>query len=346
VAGATGQPLLFGCFTAQDALAGRAAIGADRTGTGTRLNVLAVDGVRAVAVAQGDRRWKLGVAGNLAQRYLPLRPEGIRLTLRRDAPGCATTVDPRLPRAIAALRARAAGAPPASLASALEGGRIAPDSARIAGGGDGVTWWIVPASFPGDTPCSPLGSACVIPFTSKPAGAPACATAEDARFGGEVIAGPLDGRVAIYGVVPPRVAAVRVTIDGVSGTVRVHDGVAGGVVTLPWHNGSGVGFTFIAAPDAPTVAVLNGTRRDGLATTTIRRLGRQAFRSGVVGTYDSQAVPRTRVLFAPGQRSDAEAVRRVLRVARVGPLDAHTRSLLTRGGPLADVVVVVGVRMR
>jgi hypothetical protein len=51
-------------------------------------------------------------------------------------------------------------------------------------------------------------------------------------------------------------------------------------------------------------------------------------------------VARSRVLYAPGHRGDAEAVRRMLRTHELAPLDAHTRGLLGAGRP--DVVVVAG----
>jgi hypothetical protein len=273
-----------------------------------------------------------------------------RATTPPAVPGCGATVDPRLSAAIPALRGPAGAAPPASLAGALEGGRIAPDAARVvgratrvAGGGEDVTWWIVPASFPTDGRCGALTRACVIPVTDHPVGAPACATARDASLGASVIAGPYDGHVAVYGLVPARVASVQVSISGVSKTAVARNGVVGGVFVMPWHNGSGVDFAYAAAPDAPVVAVFNATTSRGLGTRTLARLGRQAFRPGPLATYVSQAVRRTQVLFAPGARDTAEAVRHVLRAGYVAPLDALdplARDLL--GSRHIDVVVVAG----
>jgi LytR cell envelope-related transcriptional attenuator len=343
VAGAASSPVLYGCFRAADVLAGRAAI-REAGGPGARLHVLTPDGTLSVGVEQGTRHWSVGVGGNLAQRYLPLRPQGVRLTLVGSPRGCGIRVDPRLARAIAALRAHAGAAPPASLGDAVnvhEGGRIATDAARIAGGGDGITYWIVPAAFPGDTPCAPLRRGCVIPVTSKPVGAPACADARDARFGGGVIAGPLSGRTVVYGVVPDRVGRVRVTSDGRSGTVDAHANVAAGLLPLPLHHVGGVRFSYIAGPHAPVVALLNASGTTGLATTAGFRLGRQAFRRGIVGTY-AERVSRTRIEYAPGHAADAQAVRRVLLAGAVQPLDPAARQALTGSGPLPDVTVVMG----
>jgi hypothetical protein len=343
VAGTSSTPVIWGCFRAADALAGRAAI-REAGGPGARLHVLAPDGTRSVTVAQGSQGWDVGVAANLAQRYLPLRAEGVRLTLVGDATGCGIRVDPRLAQAIAALRAPAGAARPASLASALEGGRIAASAARVAASGGGVTWWVVPAAFPGDTPCAPLRRACVIPVTDHPVGAPACAVVGEERFGGSVIAGPYSGQVAIYGIVAPRVAAVRVTIDRQTHTVAASRGVVAGVAVLPWHNGSGVRFTYVPGPGAPVVAVLDGSGHPGRATSTARQLRGQAFRTGVIGTL----APRTRtsVLFSPGHQADAQAVARVLRIPVVAPLDAAARAALTGSGPLPDAAVALGQRMR
>jgi hypothetical protein len=340
VAGAAGQPLEYACAPVADALAGRAVVAAERTGTGARLSVLVPDGVRAVTVTQDGRSWDVAVTGNLAQRYLPLRGSRIGLTLRRDAPGCGTRVDPRLTRAVAALRARPGGAPPASLVGALEGGRIAPEAARIAGGGDGVTWWIVPAAFPSDGRCAPLRRACVIPVTDKPAGAPACATAPGARLGGAVIAGPLDGQVAVYGVVAPRVRAVRVTIDGRSGTARALHGVVGGVFPLPWHNGNGVRFTYLAAPRAPVVAVFDASASGRASLRARRRVVAAAFRSGLILGVRLPRRARTAILYPPGAGPLARSVRNALHAGAIAPLDARTRTLL--GSRAADVVVLAG----
>jgi LytR cell envelope-related transcriptional attenuator len=353
VAGESGAPILYGCFRAADVLAGRAAI-REAGGPGARLHILAPDGTLSVGVEQGTRHWSVGVAGNLAQRYLPLRPQGVRLTLVGSPRGCGVSVDPRLARAIAALRTHVGAAPPASLGDAVsvhEGGRIGADAARIAGGGDGITYWIVPAAFPDDTPCAPLRRACVIPVTSKPVGAPACADARDARFGGGVIAGPLRGQTVVYGVVPDRVARVRITAGGRSGTVDVAAGVAAGLLPLPWHDTGDVRFSYVARPDAPVVALLNATRVGGLATHFAGRLEREAFRRGVIGTYPgprSAACPpacrltRTRIEYAPGHAADAQAVRRVLHAGAVGALDPAARRALTGSGPLPDVTVVLG----
>jgi LytR cell envelope-related transcriptional attenuator len=341
VAGATSQPITVGCFTAADALAGRAAVAADRTGTGARLSVLVPDGVRTVTLA-GSR--EVAATGNLAQRYLPLPGDTVTVALHRGASGCAATADPRLRAAIPALRRAAGAAPPRSLVDATEGGKIAAADARVAGSDGGVTFWIVPASFASDRPCAPLPHACVIPVTDHPVGAPACALVSDARYGGGVIAGPYNGEVAVYGVVAARVGAARVTIDRQTRAVPAHDGVVGGVVVLPWHNGSGVGFSYAPGPHAPVVAVLNGSGTPGLATRTARRLRREAFRTGVIGTVAPHA--RTRVLFAPSHEADAQAVARVLRVAGVGPLDPAARAALEGSGPLPAAVVVLGRRMR
>jgi LytR cell envelope-related transcriptional attenuator len=136
------------------------------------------------------------------------------------------------------------------------------------------------------------------------------------------------------------VRGVRVTIDGSSGTAQASHGVVVDVFALPWHNGNGVRFTYLAAPHAPVVAVFNGTRVDELGLRTRASLERDGFRPGPVETYFDQTVPQTRVLYAPGRQPFAESVRHTLHAGTVGRLDAPTQALL--GSRAADVIVVAG----
>jgi hypothetical protein len=115
--------------------------------------------------------------------------------------------------------------------------------------------------------------------------------------------------------------------------------VVAGIFDLPWHNGSGVSFSYAARPDAPAVAVLDGSGNSRFARRTPGRMRRAAFRVVLAARLPAPAA-RTQVRFAPGRRAVADAVRTTLHAGRVGPLDAATRAGLNGGR--ADVVVVVG----
>lgn len=88
------------------------------------------------------------------------------------------------------------------------------------------------------------------------------------------------------------------------------------------------------------VAVLNGTVSPGLASTKADQIATVGFKRDNISTGNNtdQQRGQSSVLFAAGARRQATAVARVLKVSKVEPLDADTRSLAND----ADVVVILG----
>ena len=334
VFGDAGEPLLWRCFTQAEALAGRAWMVGDRTSAGARLVGFVPDGVAAVSVDAGGRQVRIGVADNLAMRYLDIPADGrIRVRLERSRPQCAPTASPAVLRSVAAFGTGAAGSPPPQVDAAREGGRIDAQTARLLAEGGGVAWWLVAASWPQDDACAPPDRACVVPVVASGyGGVPACTRPRHLPFRWTVIAGPiLDSRVSVFGVVPPRVAEARVTAGGERATVVARDGVLAAVLprAARWRDTGGVRIRYVPAPDAPRVALRRAPR---LAPSLLGRLHRAAFNISDV-IEGGPPIARTKVLYAPGHREDAEAVRRLLRVHRIAAADRELTG---------DVVVVVG----
>jgi hypothetical protein len=88
-----------------------------------------------------------------------------------------------------------------------------------------------------------------------------------------------------------------------------------------------------------SVAVLNGTTINGLASTVAKRLSQAGFGSGPTANYTDQARSASVVFYAAsGSRREAFDVAKVLDISDVQPIIDAARQL----APGADVVVVVG----
>jgi hypothetical protein len=92
-----------------------------------------------------------------------------------------------------------------------------------------------------------------------------------------------------------------------------------------------------------TVAVLNGTPVAGLGKRVADKLDAAGFEQGAVTNASDQARSATIVSFLPGNRSEAESVRKVLKVSGVEPMDPTTKAIAcVPPNPCPPVVVTVG----
>jgi hypothetical protein len=87
-----------------------------------------------------------------------------------------------------------------------------------------------------------------------------------------------------------------------------------------------------------TVAVLNGTTVNGLASNIGTKLEQQGFQVGNEDNSNQGQVNESVVLFRPGKSREAALVRRRLKLTQIEPADQQ--SLAQSGG--ADVIVVLG----
>jgi hypothetical protein len=91
-------------------------------------------------------------------------------------------------------------------------------------------------------------------------------------------------------------------------------------------------------PGDVSVAVLNGTTTNFLASTYGRKLQSLGFNVGNEANANQGQVNETVVLFKPGKSAEAAVVRRKLGVTQIEPADQQA---LSQGGG-ADVIVVLG----
>jgi hypothetical protein len=94
----------------------------------------------------------------------------------------------------------------------------------------------------------------------------------------------------------------------------------------------------VIKPADVSVAVLNGTTTNFLASTYGRKLQAFGFNVGNEANANQGQVAETVVLFKPGKSAEASLVRRKLGVTQTEPAD---QTALSQGGG-ADVIVVVG----
>jgi hypothetical protein len=94
----------------------------------------------------------------------------------------------------------------------------------------------------------------------------------------------------------------------------------------------------VVKPADVSVAVLNGTTVNGLASNIGTKLEQQGFQVGNEDNSNQGQVNESVVLFKPGRSREAALVRRRLRLTQIEPADQQ--SLSQSGG--ADVIVVLG----
>jgi len=87
-----------------------------------------------------------------------------------------------------------------------------------------------------------------------------------------------------------------------------------------------------------TVAVLNGTTVNGLASGVADKITQSGFKKGSVTNAADQQTVETTVLYDSGERAAGREVARVLKVSAIKPIDAGTRAIAGN----AQVVVLVG----
>lgn len=239
----------------------------------------------------------------------------------------------------------AGGVPPAIRASG------ATAHARVWGGGDGITYWVVPRLR-----CDGADedAVCVVPLFDEEAGSEGAGGSACSRLGETSwIHFPLrDGGAAVAGIAPPGAgqARVRVREGGHTQRFAVRDGVWGG--TLDGYRPRGevgsldVDFD-VPKYATPSVAVLNGTTVTGLGGTVMDALKFVNYREaeGGVGDWSEHDLDRTVVFHAPHQRWLGDRIAIYLSekfdVARpvVREMSDEAREL---GGEDADAVIVAG----
>ncbi len=141
------------------------------------------------------------------------------------------------------------------------------------------------------------------------------------------------------------VAVLGITLLGGSGEEpesagnRIADAPAPGTETVP-EAADERGQTTPVNRRSTTVAVLNGTTRDGLARSVGNKIEESGFALGTVGNNADQARSATIVSYTPGNRRAAQTVAQIIRVGRdaISPIDRNTAV----AAPGARVVVTVG----
>jgi hypothetical protein len=350
ILGPAGGNLFAACFAPEQIRSG-AAVALD----GSIAYGVVPDGVDAVTLEAGGRSERADVVENVYEAASPARA-GEMVSVRLEGGNrCGAGPDPALLNAVAALRqppAPGANVPRAVLAAVP--GRPLEDAARIAGGGDEITYWVVPLSE-GGAPCAPGDRACVVPERDgRTVGPPVCADARRVVEEGALLAGPYEDRVIVYGL--PRGGTARVSIDldhEPAGGVDAIDGVAAGLLPegVRWRDSARVDFTSEPARRGEgTVALLNGTARKGLATTAqgklVERVPELLPAGGTaVGNTTSQQVERSEVLHLAGREAEAHPIGAALGISRVR---AATREQLDDAGApgSAEIAVILGADLR
>jgi hypothetical protein len=153
---------------------------------------------------------------------------------------------------------------------------------------------------------------------------------------------------------PPRAGRNRTPLYAGAGLLAAA-GLAFGVVALTGgdeepQRAANTATTPTPTPDAAaatpargetTVAVLNGTTQNGLASTISQQLVSAGYRKGDIATNTDQSLQETVVLYAGEGRRAARDVARILEARRVEALDPATATRAGQGTK-PDVVVVVG----
>lgn len=266
------------CFPLADIVAGRAIVLLE---PGVVMG-LEPDGVEAVTVEAGGRRVRAAVVENAFRAELPGAAAGtpVRVTLQEAGSACAPPERLRVLVPALDYEPPAGGVPRAVRGSFGGDSAVIGRHARLWGGGDGVSYWVVPRLR-----CDGAGqdAVCVFPLFDEDAdehsgGGSACETANELEGTPGWIHFPLrTGGSAVAGLAPPGAthANARLPEENFEQRFRVKDGVWGG--TLTGHELRGeVGameVTYEIPPSgAPAVAVLNGTTTPGLAAAVMDAL--------------------------------------------------------------------------
>jgi hypothetical protein len=308
------------------------------------------DGVEEVTLEAGGTTVRADVVENVYEAELPGARAGMEMTVRSVVGRqCGAGPDPTLLGALAALRRPPdpGASVPADVLGAVQG-RPAEPLARIAGGGDGITYWLVPLRE-GDVPCAPADRVCVVPERDGQAvGAPICSDATELMRHGVFLAGPLGDRVVVYGLARAGIERVSVDIDNEpAGGVDVVDGVAAGLLPdrVRWRDKADVRFVFEGAERAAgTVALLNGTTKAGLGAEAqgelVERVPELLPAGGtIVNSTTSQHVERSEVLHLAGREAEAYPIGAALGITRVR--EVSREQLEDVAAPASAVIAVV-----
>ena len=320
------------------------------------------DGVDRVVISAGGERVTATVIENAYLARVPGLQQGDRVTVTHvleSLDGCAPSERMRTLVPVLDKPANPGGVPPAvrkSLDIGLDS-RVAAQYARIAGGGDGVTYWVIPQLRCEDRSLD-ADQVCIYPLFDGQeeggGGGTACATVEEIEAGkAGWIHFPLrDGGDAAAGFAKPgaTTAFARIDRDDYAAELQVKDGVFAGTLVGHELKGEvgGLEITFEVPDDSgtgPEVAVLNGTTMAGSAEEVMAELADVNYRRGVTGNFSEQNVKTSTVYYRPGFEwlGDRVAIylgeRHGIDKPRHAPI---TPDIAALGGDSAKAVVVAG----
>ena len=337
------------CFTGSDIISGRALLLVEPG----KVVGLVPDGIGSVVLTAAGRRTQVSVVENAFLAEIPTDARTAVLALEPPS-GCAPPDAMRRAVPVLDKEPDPGGVPPAVRGYRGRDAAVAARYARIWGGGDGVTYWVVPR-----LKCDGAeeDKVCVVPLIEAEAGrdggggGDACAALDE--LGRGWIHFPLsDGGAAVAGFAPPGASDVRVRIreGGFEQRFTVKDGVWGG--TLQGYRPSGEVGGLLVEFDvpyaaAPAVAVLNGTTVTGLGRTIMDALVGVNYRAAEndVGDWSEHGVERTVVYEAADQPGLGERIAIHLGERFAGPrplVRAMSDEARELGGDDADAVVVAG----
>lgn len=333
----------FRCFAAADVQGGRAVAVRD---DGWAVGVVP-DGVARVTLSGNAAPVTVDVVANVYEARLDELP-GTQIDVafgRGGDDGCRRRVAPDLPYRVTALMEPAQPGYPLPRAALdvlnewmWQLDAIVEDGARFWGGGDGVSFWVVPVVPRGAARCAPATRVCVVAVPERGKADAQCAL--DGKLEGWRLAPLLPGHAAIYGLVPDRVTGARVTIGSQTAEVDAGLNVIGGVLPFPYrdHPRSKVDLILDPLAPQPRVAVLDA---GGDARAIRRRLEDAGYETSAA---DMTPQERIVVYWRPGEVTREDTAR----VA--GAVDADDRVAVDGVQPIppevldidAPVAVVVG----
>jgi hypothetical protein len=211
------------------------------------------------------------------------------------------------------------------------------------------------ASPPPSAPATPAGGRAPAPAARPEAAVPLRSTraAREAPAASEAAASssssPAGATIAIVAAVGAIVVAVVLVVTGVIGGGDEPATKRNVIVPTAPEPGTPTTGSSTATPlnrAKVSVVVLNGTVVGGLAAEASGKLGDNGYQLAAQGNRGDATVPKTLVLYAPGQARAARDVRKVLRVGTLGELDAGTevvaQNFVKPAGAKPDVVVTLG----
>lgn len=332
------------CFTAGDVEAGRAVALLE---PGAVIG-LVPDGVESVVLETAGARAEATVVENAFLAQMPRVDEEtpLQVTLRAPQEGCAPSAQLRAAAPVLDRAPVSGGVPPEVRRAFGADSAVVGRHARIAGGGDGITYWVVPR-LRCDVPRADSDTVCVFPRfeddRAETVGGGACGTPADVQAGRTWLTFPLrGGGRGITGFAPAGATEARLMKDGrVDQRFVVEHGMWAG--SLAAEGDVEVEFG-VPAAKSPAVSVLNGTTVTGLARNVMDALEAVNYGRGTIGDWREHDLAHTLVYEAPEHRTGERiaiylAEKFGIPRPEVRQMTAEAREL---GGEDAGAVVVAG----